>query len=30
MDTIFMNSEKSKTTEPYVLILKLPDKFKKK
>ena len=29
MDT-FMNSEKSKTTEPYVLILKLPDKFKKK
>ena len=27
MDTIFMNSEKSKTSEPYVLILKLTDKL---
>ena len=26
MDTIFMNSENSKTSEPYVLILKLTDK----
>ena len=27
MDTIFMNSENSKTTDPYVLILKLSDKL---
>ena len=27
MDTIFMNPEKSKTSEPYVLILKLTDKL---
>ena len=27
MDTIFMNSENSKTSEPHVLILKLSDKF---
>ena len=27
MDTIFMNSENSKTSEPYVLILKLTDKL---
>ena len=27
MDTIFMNSENSKTFEPYVLILKLTDKL---
>ena len=27
MDTIFMNSENSKTLEPYVLILKLSDKL---
>ena len=27
MDTIFMNSESSKTSEPYVLILKLTDKL---
>ena len=27
MDTIFMNSEKSKTSEPHVLILKLTDKL---
>ena len=27
MDTIFMNSEKSKTSEPYISILKLTDKF---
>ena len=27
MDTIFMNSENSKTTEPHVLILKLTDKL---
>ena len=27
MDTIFMNSENSKTSEPHVLILKLTDKF---
>ena len=26
MDTIFMNSENSKTSEPHVLILKLTDK----
>ena len=26
MDTIFMNSEISKTSEPHVLILKLTDK----
>ena len=26
MDAIFMNSENSKTSEPYVLILKLTDK----
>ena len=26
MDTIFMDSENSKTSEPYVLILKLTDK----
>ena len=27
MNTIFMNSENSKTSEPYVLILKLTDKL---
>ena len=27
MDTILMNSENSKTSEPYVLILKLTDKL---
>ena len=27
MDTMFMNSENSKTSEPYVLILKLTDKL---
>ena len=27
MDTIFMNSENSKTSEPYVLMLKLTDKL---
>ena len=27
MDTIFMNSEKSKTSEPHVLILKLTDEL---
>ena len=27
MDTIFMNSENSKTSEPHVLIIKLTDKF---
>ena len=27
MDTIFMNSENSKTTDPHVLILKLSDKL---
>ena len=27
MDAIFMNSENSKTSEPYVLILKLTDKL---
>ena len=27
MDTIFMNSENSKTSEPHVLILKLSDKW---
>ena len=27
MDTIFMNFEKSKTSEPHVLILKLTDKL---
>ena len=27
MDTIFMNSENNKTSEPYVLILKLTDKL---
>ena len=27
MDTIFMNSENSKTSEPYVLIIKLNDKL---
>ena len=27
MDTIFMNSENSKTSKPYVLILKLTDKL---
>ena len=27
MDTIFMNSESSKTSEPHVLILKLTDKL---
>ena len=27
MDTIFMNSEKSKTFEPHVLILKFTDKL---
>ena len=27
MDTIFVNSENSKTSEPYILILKLTDKL---
>ena len=27
MDTIFMNSENSKTSEPHVLILKLTEKL---
>ena len=27
MDTIFMNSENSKTSKPYVIILKLTDKL---
>ena len=27
MDTIFMNSENTKTSKPYVLILKLTDKI---
>ena len=27
MDTIFMNSENSQTSEPYILILKLTDKL---
>ena len=27
MDTIFMNSENSKTSKPHVLILKLTDKI---
>ena len=27
MDIIFMNSENSKTSEPHVLILELPDKL---
>ena len=27
MDTIFMNSEKSKTSKPHVLILSLADKI---
>ena len=27
MDTVFMNSEKSKTSEPHILILKLTDKL---
>ena len=27
MDTIFINSENSKTSEPHVLILKLTDKL---
>ena len=27
MDTIFINSENSKTSEPYVVILKLTDKL---
>ena len=27
MDTIFMNSENSKTSEPHILILKLSDKL---
>ena len=27
MDTVFINSEKSKTSEPHVLILKLTDKL---
>ena len=27
MDTIFMNSENSKTSELHILILKLPDKL---
>ena len=30
MDTIFMNSENSKTSKTYVLILKLTDRFKKR
>ena len=28
MDTIFMNSENSKTSEYHVLVLKLTDKFR--
>ena len=28
MDTIFMNSENSKTSQPHILKLKLTDKFK--
>ena len=27
MDTMFMNSENSKTSKPYILILNLPDKI---
>ena len=27
MDTVFMNSENSKTSEPHILILKLTDKL---
>ena len=27
MDTVFMNSEKNKTSEPHVLILKFTDKL---
>ena len=27
MDTIFMNSENSRTSEPHVLVLKLADKL---
>ena len=27
MDTIFMNAENSKTSEPYILILELTDKL---
>ena len=27
MDAVFMNSERSKTSEPYVLVLKLTDKL---
>ena len=27
MDTIFMNSENSKTSEPHILMLKLTDKL---
>ena len=27
MDTVFMNDEKSKTSKPHVLILKLTDKL---
>ena len=27
MDTIFMNSEDSRTSEPHILKLKLPDKL---
>ena len=27
MDTIFMNSENGKTSEPHILILKLTDKL---
>ena len=27
MDTIFMNSENNKTSEPHILILKLTDKL---
>ena len=27
MDTIFMNSENSKTSKPHVLVLKLTNKF---
>ena len=27
MDTLFMNSENSKTSEPYVLIIRLTDKL---
>ena len=30
MDTIFMNSENSKTSKPHILILKLTDKLDKK